>query len=214
MTLELPRLEAADDDIVRFCHDLRQYVAAGLLLSQMPGDELLADEPNSRLQMIRQLFEHMRELITAEVGEPGLQQWVLDLGGLVTECVEVVKLTHKVCLVTQLSGPTQAYGDVALIRRAVTNVLDNAARAAGPDGSVVVCVGAHDGMSFVEVTDDGLGFGHVQSGSGQGMAVVDAALRACRGRLEIASGPDPGTTVRLLIPSRPRPMDPSRLDQS
>jgi signal transduction histidine kinase len=208
LTVTSPQLdEVSDVDLGRFCHDLRQYVAAGLLLSQMPGDELLDDEPNNRLQMIRALFGQMRDLIAAEVGEPRPKQSVIDLGELVNDCVQVVKLMHKVSLVTQLSGPTPACGDDVLLRRAVINVLDNAARAAGVDGSVVVCVGEHRGLSFVEVTDDGLGFGHIPKGSGHGMSVVDAAVRACRGRLEISSGPDPGTTVRLLIPSRPRPPD-------
>jgi signal transduction histidine kinase len=35
---------------------------------------------------------------------------------------------------------------------------------------------------------------------------VAAAVRASRGRLEISSGPGPGTTVRLLLPARQFPV--------
>jgi signal transduction histidine kinase len=57
------------------------------------------------------------------------------------------------------------------------------------------------GGAVVEVTDDGDGFGRIPSVSGQGMSIVDQALRTCHGRLEITSGPGPGTTVRMLIPT-------------
>ncbi len=41
----------------------------------------------------------------------------------------------------------------------------------------------------------------IASGHGHGMSVVGTVLQECHGRLEITSGPGPGTTVRMLIPS-------------
>jgi signal transduction histidine kinase len=52
------------------------------------------------------------------------------------------------------------------------------------------------------VADEGAGFGRISAGTGQGLHVVDSAVRASRGRLVISSGPGPGTTVRLTLPSR------------
>jgi len=57
-------------------------------------------------------------------------------------------------------------------------------------------------MAWVEVTDDGHGFGQIESGSGHGLSIVSAAVRASNGRLEISSGPGPGTRVRIVMPTR------------
>lgn len=71
------------------------------------------------------------------------------------------------------------------------NVVENAARAAGPRGQVVVTV-RHDGNWVrVIVEDDGVGFGRIPAGTGLGLAVTRTNLRAVRGRLSI------GMTWRL-----------------
>jgi signal transduction histidine kinase len=183
---------SSDVGVARFCHDLRQYVAAGLLIAQMPGDEYLDSALQERLETIRQLFRHALDLIAAEVGDPPRgSDWHIDLGEVVDDCVKVLELTHDI--------------SVKVDRRAVTNVLDNASRAAGSGGSVSVRVETGPGSeSRVEVEDDGLGFGRIPSVNGHGLSIVEMAMRECRGRMEISSGPGPGTTVRLHIPtSRP-----------
>jgi signal transduction histidine kinase len=99
-----------------------------------------------------------------------------------------------------------AFGDKALLRRAISNILDNASRAAGTAGRVRVCVGVDGADAYVEISDDGAGFGGITHGTGHGLQLVAAAVRASRGRLEISSGPGPGTTVRLLLPARQLPV--------
>jgi signal transduction histidine kinase len=198
-------MASADDvAIARFCHDLRQYVAAGLLISQMPGDEYLDSALRERLETIRQLFRHTLDLISSQVGDPPRgSDWQIDLAELVDDCVKVVELSHDVSLKVERERSVPAYGDPVMLRRAVTNVLDNAARAAGSGGSVKVRVeGDPGGESRVEVEDDGLGFGRIPSVNGHGLSIVEMALRESSGRMEISSGPGPGTTVRLHIPSR------------
>ena len=190
-------------ELIQLRHDLRQYVAAGLLLTQLPDDELLDPGVRIRLQRINQLLERMREL-TAPVApaEPSARGCTVDLVELVDECVSYARMTHDVPLYVSADGPVEALVDPVMLRRAVNNVLDNATRAAGTTGRVRVRVDRLHTRAIVEVTDDGDGFGRIPSISGQGMSVVDQALRACHGRLEISSGPGPGTTVRLLIPSQ------------
>ena len=55
-------------------------------------------------------------------------------------------------------------------------------------------------QAVVEVSDDGPGFGRIEHGTGQGLSVISSAVRACDGRLEITSGPGPGTAVRVTLP--------------
>jgi signal transduction histidine kinase len=190
-------------------HDLRQYVAAGVLLTLQPGDEQLAPELRSRLRRINQLFSRMREL-TETPPEPETPEATppVDLVELVDECVSVTRLRRDVALDLTGDSRVEASVDPVMIRRAVSNVLDNATRAAGETGQVHVGVHRLPGQAVVEVTDDGNGFGRIPSVSGHGMSIVDQALRSCHGRLEISSGPGPGTTVRMLIPSQ---ADPSEL---
>jgi signal transduction histidine kinase len=188
-----------DRDLVQLRHDLRQYVAAGVLLTRLPGDELLDEGTQQRLERLRSLFLGMHELTAAPTVPTGAA-WTLDLVQLVDECVSFVRMTHKVPLDLHSDGPATAYGDPVLLRRAVTNVLDNATRAAGESGHVKVRVDSLPGESLVEIADDGEGFGQIPTVTGEGLSIVDKALRACHGRLEISSGPGPGTTVRMLIP--------------
>jgi signal transduction histidine kinase len=198
-----------DPAVERLCHDLRQFVGAGLLLSRMPGDEDLSEEVRHRLDLIHQQFASIAEVVTAEAGARTAPEqptdWILDLVELVDECVRVVQLTHRVSVEVSAVPTAAAYGDPALLRRAVSNVLDNATRAAGDAGKVTVQVGTDDGETWLEVSDDGAGFGRIKRGTGHGLRVVNSAVRASRGRLEISSGPGPGTTVRLRLPSQREP---------
>jgi len=189
-------------DLVQLKHDLRQYVAAGMLLTALPGDEELDPGVQVRLRRIGELFRQMQDLTAAQPPTlAGPPTWVIDLVALVDECVAFTQLRHDVPVVVSVDDHVEAVVDPVMLRRAVNNVLDNATRAAGDGGKVRVGVRRAAGGAVVEVTDDGDGFGRIPSVSGQGMSIVDQALRTCHGRLEITSGPGPGTTVRMLIPT-------------
>ena len=184
-----------------FIHDLRQCVATGLLLSEeVGGTEGLEREAQIRLTTLHRLFEQMRNLIDTEVDDSGIRWTKLDLPGIVGECVRLAPAPPGVEIDASLPASAAAYGDPVLLHRAISNILDNAARAAGPAGRIRVTVCETGDMNTVEVIDDGVGFGRAAHGTGQGMAVIASAVRACRGRLEILSGPGPGTTVRLVLP--------------
>lgn len=189
-------------ELVNLCHDLRQYVAAGLLLSKMPGDEELDPEVRKRLSALHDQFAHAADLIATARGDSLPRRWQLDLAALVVDCVKLVQLTHDVVIEVDTSIQPIAYGDPVLTRRALVNVLDNAARAVGRDGEVTVTLGEDDSTAWVEVVDNGLGFGQIESGSGHGLSIVHAAVRASGGRLEISSGPGPGTQVRMTLSTR------------
>ena len=186
-------------EIVQLRHDLRQYVAAGVLLTKLPGDERLDESMQRRLERLRLLFHGLNEL-TSPSGPPSGHGWLIDLAELVDECVSFMRISRGTPLEVKSNGPARAFADPVLLRRAVTNVLDNATRAAGCNGHVRVRVNSLPGEALVEIADDGKGFGQIPSNTGQGLSIVDQALRACHGRLEISSGPGPGTTVRMLIP--------------
>ena len=89
----------------------------------------------------------------------------VDLTSLVNECIQVFGLTYDVPIEVDDSGPAFGLGDPVLLRRAIGNVLDNALRAAGDQGTVHVKVGSDEHSASVEVRDDGTGFGTIASGT-------------------------------------------------
>lgn len=193
--------------LTRLCHDLRQYVAAGSLVSQGPAIEEMPAPARERFDTLSRIFRHISEMLAAELGHEEPRAVPVDLVGLVDECVRVLGVMDRLPVTTQVSRPAFGLVDPVLLRRAVSNVLDNAVRAAGSRGRVSIRIGSSGVQSYIEVADDGLGFGRIAAGHGQGMAVVGNAVGGCGGRLEIASGPGPGTTVRMIIPAPQRERD-------
>jgi signal transduction histidine kinase len=92
--------------------------------------------------------------------------------------------------------------DPVLLSRVVGNLVDNAARAAGPDGRVDIVVSG-DRDVVIDVVDDGPGYPHGPTGaSNAGLDVVTRLLAACGGRLEIDHVAPSGTRMRIVLPGR------------
>jgi two-component sensor histidine kinase len=90
-------------------------------------------------------------------------------------------------------------------------VVDNAARAAGPYGRVVVTVSARDDQAAVDVIDDGPGFGQGPPGAASlGLGVVTSLLESCGGALEIQAPESGGAHVRVVVPVRLELAGPAR----
>lgn len=191
---------APADELATLCHDLRQCVTAGLLLTQLPKGRELDDETRRRLDLIHQTLSHAGELLERATEQHKPERWVLDVSQLVEDCVRVARFSRRVRVEQPVQEPLLVAGDPLLLHRAIDNMIDNATRAAGDDGDIVVWLGARGDSVWIEVDDDGPGFGRIGHGTGQGLSVVSDAARACDGRLEIASGPGPGTSVRVILP--------------
>ncbi len=180
------------------CHDLKQYVAAAMLVSTSPASQPLDQETRQRFDMITRQLSLMRSVLDDCLDQPETDT-VENVADLVRECVESAGRQHHIDVIDDLTH-TRLKGNPTALRRAVTNVLDNAVRAAGDDEKVVVRVSGTDTEVVVEVRDTGVGFGRLRSGHGLGMSSVADALASFNGSLEICSGPGPGTLVRLVLP--------------
>jgi signal transduction histidine kinase len=196
---------ALDETQVRAaCHDLRQTITAGLLLSDSSATEDLEPRARDRLDLLRQQLEQAVELLATIDGAPQAQPRAdteeADLAGLAAACAPTLPVTVR-------GRDHRVAADPALLRRAVTNLVDNALRAAGEGGEVRVLVGGSRGWVWVEVHDDGPGFGDITHGSGIGLDVVRSAVWNGGGRLHIDTGPGAGTSVRLTFPAVRRRRD-------
>lgn len=194
------RTEALANDMTALCHDLRQCVTAGLLLAQLPSENHLDSETQRRFDLIQQTLRHAGTLLDQATVETTPQPWLVNLSDLAEECVDVAEFKHKVRVENEVTEPAMVSGDPVLLHRAIDNMIDNAARAAGETGDVVLRIGTAKDKAWVEVADDGPGFGKIAHGTGQGLSVISSAVQACDGRLEITSGPGPGTAVRVTLP--------------
>jgi signal transduction histidine kinase len=85
--------------------------------------------------------------------------------------------------------------------RAITCVLDNAVRAAGPGGQVTVDVTGTDDEITIRIIDDGPGLGKVPSNNSLGLTITRALVAACGGAFELRPGAESGMAARIALPT-------------
>ena len=134
-------------------------------------------------------------------------------------CDEVVARLGEAHLLdgveVRVEGRGVAEAHPAKLRQVVSNLVRNAAEAAGPGGRVAVRVAEEDGEAQVAVTDDGPGlspearerifepfFTTKERGTGLGLALSRAIARGHGGDLEACDGAQGGAVFTLRVPSR------------
>ena len=144
-----------------------------------------------------------------------------DVGDLVTGTVRLVQHQLDVQGLTGVVNISPEAPSVVCdpqqVRQALVAVLMNACEAMGSEGTLTVEVqpGAGGAVS-IAIRDTGMGmdeatrsqvfepfFTTKEKGSGIGLAVAYSIVRAHGGRVELESRPGAGTTVHILLPSRP-----------
>jgi signal transduction histidine kinase len=110
-----------------------------------------------------------------------------------------------------LTGTAAARGDGRMLGRAIANLLRNAFRHAS--SSVVACAGSSDGEAWIEIRDDGPGFGPDimdrlgkpfakgpdSQGSGLGLATVERVAALHHAGVTYDRGPEGGACVRMTL---------------
>jgi signal transduction histidine kinase len=167
-------------------------------------------------------------------GAPRVQQYLDEITGQATwisdmvhtmlhhaptvepEVVNVVDVTKRVVAVAAASGVTAviellaapsvfAFVDRVLVGRAIANLVDNATRAAGPDGHVRLSVRSRGPAVVVIVEDDGPGFGEAPCGTGLGLSMTAFVASTCGGQLALKASELGGGKVTLTLPRTPPP---------
>jgi two-component system OmpR family sensor kinase len=164
------------------------------------------------------LVDDLLQLARLDQGRP-LDREEVDLGQLAEDAVrDALAVEPGRSIAATVEAPVTVVGDRARLHQIVANLLANA-RVHAPGAPIEVRVAQDDGRAVIEVRDEGPGMTEADAaraferfyradasrnrhhgGSGLGLSIVEATVRAHGGQASITSAPGAGTTVRLELP--------------
>ncbi len=177
------------------------------LVQVVTGDANLSVSSRIQLELMDNELARLTDFVTdwadkwaGGAADDGTGTGTVGLRALATEVAQLAEVEHGANVVL-LPGPDIGLtARSGLIWRILANVVDNAARAAGPHGTVQISIEQTD-MVVVEVRDDGPGFGGAPGRTGSlGLTVIASLLRSVGGHFELRDDPHSGTVVRAIFP--------------
>jgi K+-sensing histidine kinase KdpD len=203
----------AIDPLVEIAHDLRQPLATiRALIESLNVAEFSPDVVRWHLdnmkEQVDQLGDYVQAFLAGMVADPGADA-VEDIrcvgaNGSVAAAVQSFAVTWPGHITTSFGEEALVPAPPELLRRSVRNVLDNAARAAGKNGAILVTVINSLMGTSIAIEDNGPGFGAIAAQHSIGLKVVDRTLSAVGGALEITTSEAlGGARVAMTFPSQP-----------
>jgi signal transduction histidine kinase len=193
-----PRADLGQPSAVQaLLHDLRQPLEAILLFAGAAGGD-----PVRRLEAIEIQAQWMAALVEEVLGSrPRRSIQCLDVSALTMAAVARARATAR-CELDFVGDPElYALVDEVGLGRAIACVVDNAIRAAGQGGHVLVTVSAHDHVIAISVCDDGPGPGRIEPHTCLGLTITRAALSSFGGTFELMERTVGGTCALITLPS-------------
>jgi signal transduction histidine kinase len=185
------------DTVRALCHDLRQPLAAILLLAGARGGDVRV-----RFDGILEEAHWLSEMVEGVIGGAADDSsGRVDVADLVEQCVHRAQPIAKCHIGFVGTDQAMAVASPVALGRAVGCVLDNAVRAAGSAGQVTVEVTATESEVSIGVIDDGPGLGHVPTNNALGLTITRALVSACGGGFELKPGTDSGAVARIVLPA-------------
>jgi signal transduction histidine kinase len=174
---------ARDVDPIRgLCHDMRQPLAAILVLAETAGSD-----PQRRLDLIAEQAQWLARLVDDVLVDAASDDVdLVDVTACAAVAVDGLRPTAECRLVLRSTAGVAATARPVALTRAISCLVDNAVRAAGRNGTVAVDVTGHpDGDVSVAVSDDGPGLGQVPARSSLGLSITRALVASFGGSLEL-----------------------------
>jgi two-component system nitrogen regulation sensor histidine kinase NtrY len=148
--------------------------------------------------------------------EPPVNPEAFDLNGLVTERISLSKPAHPTTsyrVKADVRGP-RVHAGADLVKGILTNLLENAADAAGPSGSILTITRLQADHAVVEVHDSGPGISEVASrtlfeptitfkkdGMGLGLSIARKNALVLGGDITLVKGELGGAGFRVTLPA-------------
>lgn len=210
-------------------HELRTpltslRVAVELLLrhrnTKQQDDNQLLDDVRAELERLERLTNDLLTLARSDLDELSLAVGELDLHALAAETIRRIQpLAAEYGAQITLVGPNEPLwleGDPDRLQQVLLILLDNAFKY-GQGGQVTVSVERQGHQAIMRVIDDGPGIppeslqrvfdrfyrldlARSTGGSGLGLAIARSLIIAHKGKIEVTSSLDKGTTATVRLP--------------
>lgn len=189
-------------------------------------------DPHERRQMLEDVLFELDQLtgLVAELIELATDQHslgeptVIDLPEVVAGMADRHRRRAGVEIVTSLT-PCEVQANVALVERAMSNLVDNAVKWSPAGEPIEISVVRDDDQAVIQVRDRGPGIdpdlrrlvferffrapeARARPGSGLGLSIVDYVARTHAGSAAVVDTDGPGATVELRLPLVPEAESP------
>lgn len=219
--VQAERLATAGQMSATFAHEIRNPLSSMKMMMQL-AQEQTRDEKLSRflentLEEIDRLDNLVEEML--DFSRPAQYRFApCDLRRTLESVLELVSpnfLRQRIAVRFDPSDVPVISADEDAMKRALLNVLLNAAQAQPQGGEVRVRLAAEDAKARIEISDNGKGFSQdalnelfrpffttKTRGSGLGLATTKRILEGHGGEIHVENLPDGGAKVTLLLPYR------------
>jgi signal transduction histidine kinase len=185
------------DTIRALCHDLRQPLAAILLLSDSGNGDV-----DRKMEVITDQARWLSQLVDTVLTDAATDTVrPVDVAELAALAVHRAQPTAGCDISLDVEDAVQAWARPVALGRAVSCVLDNAIRAAGPGGHVRVAVEGEPECVHLTITDDGPGLGKIASRTSLGLTTTRAMVAACDGTFDLRAGATGGAEADICLHS-------------
>lgn len=178
----------------------------------------LMDDVRSQIEEMTTLIGDLVELARDVPITPNVES--IDLAEVVNQALERVRRRAPQLTFTVKTSPWWVDGESPSLERAITNLLDNAAKWSPEDGTVTVRLSS----GYLKVSDEGCGIApedrpHVferfyrstdsrgMPGSGLGLSIVKAVIDRHGGTVSVGEAPTGGAEFTIYLPGTSKPED-------
>jgi len=183
-------------------HDLgHELTTLSYLVEAVNGDVARSVDPGARMTLVSAQLARLLDIITnALAGETGGSA---EARGLASQVARLASAAYGTSVQVAPGPAVPVQVNPTLLWRVLSNLVDNAARAAGPKGHVEVAI-KQEAHTVIDVIDDGPGFGNGPPGTASlGLRVTASLLERTGGRLDVQPPPPlGGTRVRVVLPGQ------------
>jgi signal transduction histidine kinase len=190
------------------CHDLTMPATSIRLLASVAAKE---SDPDPALKnRLRQIADEAARIadICGYFLDPTRRSGPSDLRILAADAADSARSRYRASIEVVAETVSAAAHPVDVVR-ILANLLDNACRAAGPEGRVRLVVERDAQRVRLVVADSGQGFGYGEPGRASlGLGIVAALVRRNNGALQMGTSDVGGLAVTVILPESRPPVPP------
>jgi signal transduction histidine kinase len=182
-------------------HDaLHELAAINTLASAVEAEGGCTEAGTENLRRIQRQTDALSDMLH-EVFLSRLEQGVVNVREVLEEMALSAAGEVRVAVRVPENAPNVVLSDQLRLRRVVRNLVDNAVRAAAPDGVVEISLAATGEELVIAVDDSGPGFGNAPQGLGSlGLQIVTRLVEEGGGGVAVEDSPLGGARVRASFP--------------